>query len=123
MEVEEEEASPVPVTVLIEKDIGALEIQAQIDGESFFIDNVSHFESKTLAADESIEGDWKRRGLYSGPVFEVLDPAVVEGFHKYLEERGFDTALASFVPAYLENKEQLEYQNWLKKVSSFISKD
>ncbi|KAI8912749.1 mitochondrial glycoprotein, partial [Gorgonomyces haynaldii] len=120
---EEDPATPIALTVLVEKGSqGTLEVACTADAETFFIDAVNHFTSNEVAHDLSGEGDWKRRGLYGGPVFNDLDPGLVELFHKYLEERGFDSAFANFVPLYIEHKEQTEYQNWLKKTSEFVAK-
>ena len=99
---------------------GSLEIQASSEADAFFIDTVNHFKSSSLAADQTAQGDWDRRGLYGGPVFNELDSSVVEQFHKYLEERGFDAKLAAFVPKYLEYKESKEYRRWLDNVSQFV---
>jgi len=52
-----------------------------------------------LANDETAEGDWKRRGVYTGPVFNDLEEGVVDAWHKYIEERGFDAQLSEFVAA------------------------
>jgi complement component 1 Q subcomponent-binding protein, mitochondrial len=68
-EGEEEDAeTPIACTIIIEKDAGALEISAQAESEAFFIDNVAHCDSSALASDTSVEADWKRRGLFAGPV-------------------------------------------------------
>lgn len=118
---EQEEAEPIGVTILIEKgDKGALEIAATADSDAFFIDQVNHFDSCALAADQTSQADWQRRGTYGGPEFNVLDPAIVETFHKYLEERGFNSEFANFIPQYLEQKEESEYKRWLKKVEKFV---
>jgi complement component 1 Q subcomponent-binding protein, mitochondrial len=39
---------------------------------------------------------------------------------RYLEERGVNSALASFISDYAELKEQREYVNWLKNLKTFI---
>jgi complement component 1 Q subcomponent-binding protein len=117
-----DETNPISVTILIEKPTsGALEISASVEGSSFFVDNVSHFKDAKLAVDDSADADWKRSSLYAGPVFEELDPTVVENFHDYLEERGLSSDFAQFLSEYLEYKEQKEYSNWLKSVSEFVN--
>ncbi|KAJ3089357.1 Mitochondrial acidic protein mam33 [Quaeritorhiza haematococci] len=125
---EEPKSFPVNVTIIVEKsaeangDLGALEIQATCQDASFFIDNVSYSKSSSLMVDTSAEGDWQRRGKYGGPVFVDLDDGLQDLFHKYLEERGFDAALADVIPNYIEYKEQKEYMSWLQSVSNFVSK-
>lgn len=42
-------------------------------------------------------------------------------FGRYLEERGVNAGLATFLPDYVEYKEQKEYVNWLEKVKGFVS--
>jgi complement component 1 Q subcomponent-binding protein len=37
-----------------------------------------------------------------------------------LEERGINTAIAMFIPMYVEYKEQKEYISWLKNVKRFV---
>ena len=41
---------------------------------------------------------------------------------RYLEERGINTALATFIPDYAELKEQKEYISWLKNLKAFVDK-
>jgi complement component 1 Q subcomponent-binding protein len=50
-----------------------------------------------------------------------LDEGVQTLFERYLEERGVNTALANFLPDYVEYKEQKEYLQWLQNVKSFVS--
>ncbi|KAI9207087.1 mitochondrial glycoprotein [Polychytrium aggregatum] len=125
-ESSEEPGYPVQLTVLIEKksgndDHGALQLAATVQDGAFFIDNISFFESSSLAADTSAEADWQRRGKYSGPVFADLDETLQDTFLKFLEERGFDPVLAEFIPSFVEYKEQKEYINWLHQISGFVS--
>ncbi|KAJ3300896.1 Mitochondrial acidic protein mam33, partial [Kappamyces sp. JEL0829] len=80
-EGQEEDAAPdapIAVSIIVEKDgqEGALEVTSTVQGESFFIDNVSFIASAKLAQDQTAEGDWSRRGKFSGPVFADLDESV-----------------------------------------------
>lgn len=72
----------------------------------FSVQNITHYKDAALATELSSEADWKRRGLYLGPQFEHLDPAVQESFENFLNERGIDENLAAFLPEYAEWKEQ-----------------
>jgi complement component 1 Q subcomponent-binding protein len=72
--------------------------------------------------EESAQGDYVRQDAYGGPVFEQLDPELQDKFASFLSERGFDEALAEFIPAFVEAKEQSEYIRWLGKVGEFVSK-
>lgn len=130
--VEEEESEstpsfPVNLVVLVSKkegskDLGTMECSVTLEGESFFIDNVSFDQSSNLMADETAEADWQRRAMFGGPVFGELDEGLQETFHQYLEERGFDDALSDFIVNYIEFKEQKEYMRWLDNVSKFVAK-
>ncbi|KAL2919745.1 Mitochondrial acidic protein mam33 [Polyrhizophydium stewartii] len=122
-EEEEEEGVPVVTSVIIEKPgvEGAIEITATAQDGAFFIDHVSFVKSPGLAHDQTAEGDWQRRSLFGGPIFGDLDESLQDVFHRYLEERGFDTGLANFVGLYIEDKEQREYRNWLASLNKFVS--
>ncbi len=39
---------------------------------------------------------------------------------QYLDVRGINTALALFIPDYIDVKEQKEYQGWLGRVKEFV---
>lgn len=39
---------------------------------------------------------------------------------QYLDVRGINTALALFVPEYIDVKEQREYLGWLGRVKEFV---
>ncbi|RKO90577.1 mitochondrial glyco protein [Blyttiomyces helicus] len=126
-EDDSERVVPVSVSIIVEKkagaaDHGALEISATIQDNSFFIDGVSFLPSVSIVNDNTAEGDWQRRGRYGGPVFSDLEETVQDQFHTFLEERGFDEELATFIAAYVESKEQKEYVGWLEQVSAFVAK-
>jgi len=99
---------------------GALTIDAMCQDGSFMIDNISFYGDAKVGTDLTAEADWKRRGLYIGPQFDTLDVSVQEEFDRFLQERGIDESLATFVPEYCEHKEQKEYVDWLGSVKSFV---
>jgi len=113
---------PVRASLSITKSTGpgALNIDLMCQEGQFVIENISFYDDANLGTDLTADADWKRRGLYIGPQFETLDIAVQEEFEKYLQERGIDTTVASFIPEYAAYKEQLEYVKWLSKVNKFI---
>lgn len=78
------------------------------------IDNVFYHQTAKLATEDSVEADWERRGAYGGPPFGNLDEDLQVIMERYLDERGINTALALFVPDYIDYKEQKEYISWLK---------
>jgi len=73
---------------------------------NFVIENISFYEDTKLGVELTAEADWKRRGLYIGPQFDTLDVAVQEEFERYLQERGVNESVASFIPEYATYKEQ-----------------
>lgn len=127
--VEEDEAGeegetsfPARVNVTIEKagGKGALQIETVAQDGMIVIDNVYFFPSADLADAPTAEKDWARRALYTGPPFGNLDEDLQVLLERYLDERGVNTALALFVPDYIDFKEQREYLRWLSNVKSFV---
>ena len=58
--------------------------------------------------------------LYTGPPFGQLDEEVQGMLEQYLDARGINTALALFIPDYIDVKEQKEYLSWLGRVKKFV---
>ena len=58
--------------------------------------------------------------LYEGPPYVQLDEGVQSVLETYLDVRGINTALALFVPEYIDVKEAKEYAGWLQRVKSFV---
>jgi complement component 1 Q subcomponent-binding protein len=56
----------------------------------------------------------KEEHLYRGPTFDNLDEGLQDELLNYLAERGVDEDMALFVISYAREKEEKEYQNWLK---------
>ena len=111
------------MTVLIEKpEAGCMEVSVTLEGDSFFIENVSYGKDASLMLGTTAEADWARRGTYGGPVFQDLDEELQNQFHDFLAERGINSDLAGFIRPYIEFKEQKEYMGWLDSAASFISK-
>ncbi|PWW80602.1 mitochondrial glyco protein [Tuber magnatum] len=114
---------PARVNVTIEKpNSGALQIEAIAQDGMIVIDNVFYHKSAKLATAQTAEADWERRGIYAGPPFGNLDEDLQVLLERYLDERGINTALALFVPDYIDYKEQGEYVRWLENVHNFVSK-
>jgi complement component 1 Q subcomponent-binding protein, mitochondrial len=57
--------------------------------------------------------------VYGGPTFDTLDEELQEAFYSYLEERGINDDFSYFLLSYGAQKEQREYQHWLKKLHEF----
>ena len=103
----------------------ALAIEAMAQDGDIAVDNVYFYPDQELADPKTVEADWKRRSLYTGPPFGNLDEDLQILVERYLEERGINTAMALFVPDYIEWKEQREYLGWLdsKWTFFFLSSD
>lgn len=85
------------------------------------IENVLFHKNAALATAHTAEADYERRGIYAGPPFGNLDQELQVLFERYLEERGINTALALFIPDYIDLKEQREYLGWLKNLLGFVA--
>lgn len=120
VDVDDDEPSfPARVNVMIEKvGKGTLQIETTAQDGEIVIDNVYYFKDAELADAKTAELDWKRRNLYEGPPFGNLDEQLQVLLEKYLDERGVNTALAVWVPEYIDFKEQREYLNWLSSEST-----
>lgn len=113
-----EPSFPARVNVMIEKKgKGTLQIETTAQDGEIVIDNVYYFKDAALADAKTAELDWKRRNLYEGPPFGNLDEDLQVLLERYLDERGVNTALALWVPEYIDFKEQREYLNWLSRKS------
>lgn len=86
------------------------------------IDNVFYHKSAELANAQTAEADWEKRGIYAGPPFGNLDEDLQVLLERYLDERGINTALALFVPDYIDYKEQREYVQWLESKLDLFQK-
>ena len=115
LENEQNEPSyPARVNVTIEKaGKGAMHVETVAQDGLIQIENVSYFENAELANAQTAEKEWSRQSLYAGPPFGNLDEDLQVLLERYLDERGIDTALATFIPDYIDFKEQKEYVRWL----------
>lgn len=122
LEDEARESYPVRVNVTIEKSgKGSMHVETLAQDGLIQIENVSYFDKAELANANTAEKEWTRQSLYAGPPFGNLDEELQILLERYLDERGIDAALASFVPDYIDYKEQKEYVRWLgSKFKPFI---
>lgn len=100
---------------------GAMTVDTVAQDGMITVENVMFYKDANLASEQTAEADWQRRGLYIGPRFSELDESLQALFVRYLEERGINDALATFLPEYVEYKEQKEYTQWLENMKSFVS--
>lgn len=120
-EGEQEPSFPARLNVLITKaGKGALQLDVTAQDGEVLIENVYYFKKPELADAKTAELDWSRRNLYTGPPFGNLDEDLQVLLERYLNERGIDTALALWVPEYIDWKEQREYISWLSSESDIF---
>lgn len=92
---------------------GALTIECIAQDGDLTIDNVYYFPTTEMAEAKTAESDYSRRSIYTGPPFGQLDEELQVMLERYLEERGVNTAMALFIPDYIDMKENQEYLRWL----------
>ena len=106
---------PARVNITIEKpgSEGALQVESIAQDGIIAIENVYYFPKAEYADAETAEQDWARKLMYTGPPYGNLDQDLQVLLERYLDERGINTALALWVPEYIDFKEQREYVRWL----------
>ncbi|RYP11268.1 hypothetical protein DL765_007820 [Monosporascus sp. GIB2] len=114
-------AVPCRLNVIVEKEgKGALNIEAVAQDGQIMVENFYYFNDPKLAHGQSAEVAHTAQDVYPGPPFGTLDEDLQILLERYLEERGVSQALAIFVPAYMDLKEQREYHAWLQNVKNFV---
>jgi complement component 1 Q subcomponent-binding protein, mitochondrial len=120
-EDEQEPSFPARVNIVVEKPgKGALAIESIAQDGMIIIDNAYFYADAQHAHAKTAEKIHERQDLYAGPPFGNLDEDLQVLLERYLEERGVNTALAIFVPDYIDMKEQKEYLRWLSNVKDFV---
>ncbi|VVT47400.1 uncharacterized protein SAPINGB_P001692 [Magnusiomyces paraingens] len=114
------EAPPIRANIVVEKASGALSIESVIQSNLLLVENVTPYESADVALANTSEADFKRRSIYQGPAFSNLDENLQSALEQYLESRGIDAGLASFISDYANVRENNEYILWLKKIQNFV---
>lgn len=117
----EDRSYPARLNIIIEKTgKGALNVESIVQDGMHVIDSVYYYADASFAYAKTPEKIHGRQDVYSGPPFANLDEDLQVLMERYLDERGINTALAIFVPDYIDMKEQKEYVNWLENVKSFV---
>ncbi|KEY67883.1 hypothetical protein S7711_02094 [Stachybotrys chartarum IBT 7711] len=122
-DADEQSSAPISLNVMIEKPgktAGALHIDMTAHEGNIWVDNLFFYEDAKLAKVETPDAQQKRLDVYPGPPFGTLDDDLQVLIERFLEERGVTTALAVFVPDYVDVKEQREYVRWLNNVKTFV---
>ncbi|EHL00866.1 putative Mitochondrial acidic protein MAM33 [Glarea lozoyensis 74030] len=118
---EGERSYPARLNIIIEKPgKGALSVESIVQDGMHVIENVYYYADAAFAYAKTPEQIHGRQDLYSGPPFANLDEDLQVLMERYLDERGINTALAIFVPDYIDMKEQKEYLRWLENVKGFV---
>lgn len=109
-EGEEEAGFPARVNVTIEKPgmLGKLQIEATAQDGMIVIEQLAYL---PRGKDEDL------MERYTGPHFGNLDQDLQLLLERYLDERGINTALALWIPEYIDFKEQREYLAWLSSMN------
>ncbi|KAI9676902.1 MAG: hypothetical protein M1817_006741 [Caeruleum heppii] len=127
-----EPALPTRLNVTITKPAlkGALQIETIAQDGMIVIENCFYLPDAALLDDApgatssapplSPDQLAAKKGLYMGPPFGNLDEDLQVLLERYLDERGINTAMALFVPDYVDWKEQREYLGWLDNVKKFV---
>jgi complement component 1 Q subcomponent-binding protein len=117
-DAKDQESFPARICTTVEKPgKGALVIEAVAQDGMITINEARYYPD---ALDKTAQISHEQRDMYTGPHFSNLDEDLQLLFEKYLDERGIDTALALFVPDYIDMKEQKEYMRWLSTMKDFI---
>lgn len=118
---EEEQSFPSRLNIIIEKaGKGAMAVEAVVQDGMVVIDNVYYYTDAAHATAKTADLVHERQDFYVGPPFANLDVDLQVMLERYLDERGVNTALAIFVPDYIDMKEQKEYVRWLENVKGFV---
>ncbi|KAI5295108.1 hypothetical protein KEM52_002347 [Ascosphaera acerosa] len=114
---------PARVSVTIQKpgsSQGALHVEVLARDGLIQVEDVAYYASPELADAKTAEQGWQRQSVYTGPPFGNLDEELQVLLERYLDERGINEGLATFIPDYMEFKEQREYVRWLKNLRGFV---
>jgi complement component 1 Q subcomponent-binding protein, mitochondrial len=120
-EEEQDQSFATRLSIIVEKPgKGALAVEAVAQSGAVLIENAYFYTDPSLAHAKTADKIHARSDLYVGPPFSNLDEDLQVLLERYLEERGVNTALALFVPDYIDVKEQKEYLSWLTNLKTFV---
>lgn len=119
---EEDFSTPVRLNIVIEKQSSgsALGIEAVAESGEIIVESMIPYPSASLALTDSAEADYKRRSIYQGPPFNVLDENVQVAVDEYLASRKIGPELAQFVLEYGSHQENIQYINWLEQIKKVV---
>lgn len=118
------EESFANVSVVVVKDTEntavTFELLMNMQDSSFFVDSVTPYDDAQLALSDAADAQVTKDLSYHGPPFSNLDESLQDSLESYLENRGINEDLSSFISNYSEFKENNEYINWLNKMGNFF---
>jgi len=114
---------PVKLSIQVTKaeKPGAILVEATVRDGLINIDEFFYLKDASLAEPKTFEAEKARLDQFFGPPFVNLDEELQTLVEKYLQERGINEELASFVVDYIETKEPKEYIQWLQNVRDFVA--
>jgi hypothetical protein len=62
------------------------------------------------------------QNVYSGPKVADLEDELVDGFYNFMEERGLDASLSSYIAMHCYGAENKLYTGWLKGIKAYVDK-
>ena len=92
---------------------GAMTVICVMQDGHVDIEDIYFFPKAEMADPKSAEQAYSSNSLYHGPPFSQLDEDLQALLERMLEERGINEAMATFIPDYIDTKEQNEYIRWL----------
>jgi complement component 1 Q subcomponent-binding protein, mitochondrial len=107
-------AYPIRLNItIIKPSKGAVQVDALARDGLIEVQDVFYFPNADIAVPATPEKMHARQNVYAGPPFSNLDNELQSMLERYLDERGINPQLASFIPDYSDYKEQKEYVQWL----------
>jgi len=110
----------VPFTVSIVKPTGALFIQAEAGVNGVNFGPVMFTSDSKVALDNSEQGYFARSFHYGGPAFEDLSTELQGPLLEYLESRGINEEMSTYIYGYSALRENAQYRAWLQDVRKFV---
>jgi complement component 1 Q subcomponent-binding protein len=117
---DEELNSPIRLNIVVEKPAGALGIEAIAEQDVILVESIIPYKDGKLATDDTPDADYKRRMLYQGPPFNVLDESVQGAVEQFLEARNINAEMAQVITEYAAFRETKEYIQWLKDIQAIV---
>jgi len=115
--------NPTFFSVLVSKPTGTLTFNCTAEDGTLLINQVVFTGDSKLALEDSAQADYTRTNIYPGPNIEDLEEGLQDALYDYLLERiGDEEHFCTFIPEYIEYKEQKEYENWLGDMEKFVGK-